>query len=43
MLGALPNPGHEAIVDLERHGTLRGVVTQNVDGLHQLAGSTRSW
>jgi len=42
MLRALPNPGHEAIVELERRGTLLGVVTQNVDGLHQQAGSEPS-
>ncbi|MFN3200883.1 MAG: SIR2 family NAD-dependent protein deacylase [Bradymonadia bacterium] len=33
-----PNPGHEALVDLERQGRLLGVITQNVDGLHQAAG-----
>ena len=36
---AEPNAGHEAIVDLERLGKLHGVVTQNVDGLHQKAGT----
>ena len=36
-----PNPAHEALVDLERLGRLHGIVTQNVDNLHQLAGSTR--
>ena len=36
---AEPNPGHRAIVDLERRGTLHAVVTQNVDGLHQRAGN----
>jgi NAD-dependent deacetylase len=40
MLGDIePNPGHRAIVELERRGLVLGVVTQNVDGLHQLAGS----
>lgn len=34
-----PNAGHFAIADLERAGHLNGVVTQNVDGLHQAAGS----
>jgi NAD-dependent deacetylase len=34
-----PNPGHRALVDLERTGRLDTLVTQNVDGLHQLAGS----
>lgn len=37
--GAEPNPAHRALVDLERAGHLRGVVTQNTDGLHQKAGS----
>jgi len=35
---ARPNPGHIALVALERSGQLDTVVTQNVDGLHQLAG-----
>lgn len=35
-----PNAGHRAIADLERTGRGHGVVTQNIDGLHQLAGST---
>ena len=35
---AEPNPGHLALVDLERRGKLLAVVTQNVDGLHQKAG-----
>jgi NAD-dependent deacetylase len=34
----LPNRGHDAVVDLWRAGRLAGVVTQNVDGLHQAAG-----
>jgi NAD-dependent deacetylase len=34
-----PNPGHAALVDLERQGRLRALVTQNIDGLHQAAGS----
>ncbi|GAA1551927.1 NAD-dependent protein deacetylase [Kribbella hippodromi] len=37
---AEPNPGHLALVDLERQGRLTGLVTQNVDGLHQKAGSS---
>jgi NAD-dependent deacetylase len=36
---AEPNPGHRAIVDLERQGRLHLVATQNIDGLHQLAGN----
>jgi NAD-dependent deacetylase len=34
-----PNVGHEAVVELERLGLVAAVVTQNVDGLHQRAGS----
>ena len=34
-----PNPAHEAIADLERRGLVRGVITQNVDRLHRMAGS----
>jgi NAD-dependent deacetylase len=34
-----PNPGHVALVELERQGRLRALVTQNIDGLHQAAGS----
>ncbi len=37
---AEPNAGHRALVDLERSGRLRALVTQNIDGLHQKAGST---
>jgi NAD-dependent SIR2 family protein deacetylase len=36
---ALPNSGHVAIADLERRGLLSGIITQNVDGLHQAAGA----
>jgi NAD-dependent deacetylase len=36
---AEPNAGHRAIVALERQGKLHAVVTQNVDGLHQRAGT----
>jgi NAD-dependent SIR2 family protein deacetylase len=38
---ATPNAGHRAVADLEDRGLLTGVVTQNVDGLHQ-AGGARS-
>jgi hypothetical protein len=34
-----PNPGHTALVELERRGKLHTLITQNVDGLHQRAGS----
>jgi NAD-dependent deacetylase len=36
---AAPNAGHIAIARLEEMGVVRGVVTQNIDGLHQEAGS----
>ena len=36
---ANPNPGHVALADLERSGILRSVITQNVDDLHNRAGS----
>jgi NAD-dependent SIR2 family protein deacetylase len=36
---ARPNPAHLALAALERAGVVSGVVTQNVDGLHQAAGS----
>lgn len=36
-----PNKAHYALVELEKQGKLLGIVTQNVDGLHQLAGSTK--
>jgi NAD-dependent SIR2 family protein deacetylase len=39
MAGAEPNDGHRAVVDLQAHGLLDGIVTQNVDGLHQAAGA----
>ena len=37
---ARPNAGHAALVDLERQGRLRALLTQNIDGLHQRAGSS---
>jgi NAD-dependent deacetylase len=36
---AQPNGAHEALAKLERGGKLQAVVTQNIDGLHQAAGS----
>ncbi|MER7739743.1 NAD-dependent protein deacetylase [Streptomyces sp. NPDC096538] len=36
---ALPNAGHRAVAAFARHGLVSGVITQNVDGLHQAAGS----
>lgn len=37
--GAKPNRAHLRLAELEREGRLRAVVTQNIDGLHQAAGS----
>lgn len=37
--GAKPNKAHLALAKLEREGRLRAVITQNIDGLHQAAGS----
>lgn len=37
---AKPNAGHLALVALERRGTLDTLITQNIDGLHQMAGSS---
>ena len=42
-LEAKPNPAHKKLAQLEEAGKLRSVVTQNIDGLHQLAGSRRVW
>ncbi|MEQ4717198.1 NAD-dependent protein deacetylase [Nonomuraea sp. B19D2] len=38
---ARPNAGHRAVAELERRGLIAGIVTQNVDGLHQAAGARR--
>lgn len=38
-LDAKPNAAHRKLAELERQGKLRAVITQNIDGLHQLAGS----
>ncbi|MGI5289519.1 NAD-dependent protein deacetylase [Nonomuraea polychroma] len=38
---ARPNAGHRAVAALERHGLLAGILTQNVDGLHQAGGARR--
>ncbi len=37
---ARPNPAHVALAELERRGKLAAVITQNIDGLHQEAGSS---
>jgi NAD-dependent deacetylase len=39
LLAAEPNAGHRALVDLEQSGRLDTLVTQNIDGLHQKAGT----
>lgn len=36
---AVPNKAHAALAKLEREGKLKAVITQNIDGLHQKAGS----
>lgn len=42
-LEAKPNACHLRLAELEQEGRLRSVVTQNIDGLHQAAGSKRVW
>jgi NAD-dependent protein deacetylase/lipoamidase len=39
LAAAEPNDGHRALAELEEHGWIRAIVTQNVDGLHRRAGS----
>ncbi len=41
LLEAKPNPAHYALARLEEAGLLKAVITQNIDGLHQKAGSKR--
>jgi NAD-dependent deacetylase len=38
---AEPNPGHIALAELEKMGILRTLITQNIDGLHAVAGSKK--
>ena len=38
--GKAPNPGHRALVELERQNRLHLLITQNVDGLHRAAGTS---
>ncbi|MDO4864583.1 MAG: NAD-dependent protein deacylase [Ruminococcus sp.] len=40
-LSAKPNPAHLKLAQLEEEGKLTAIVTQNIDGLHQIAGSKR--
>ena len=42
-LDAQPNAAHKKLAELEQAGKLNSVVTQNIDGLHQSAGSKRVW
>jgi NAD-dependent deacetylase len=37
---ALPSPGHIALAELEKKGRLHALITQNIDGLHQKAGTS---
>lgn len=41
LLTALPNPAHKALATLEEMGYLKVIITQNIDNLHQRAGSRR--
>ena len=41
MLAAQPNAAHETLAELEATGRLQAVITQNIDALHQRAGSRR--
>lgn len=41
LLDAQPNPAHCKLAELEKEGKLTAVVTQNIDGLHQAAGSRK--
>ncbi len=40
MREAQPNDGHKAIVAIEQLGKLKGLIMQNIDGLHQMAGTS---
>ena len=42
-LTAKPNAAHKKLAQLEAAGKLKSIVTQNIDGLHQAAGSRRVW
>ena len=39
VVDAKPNKGHEVMAEMEQKGLLNGIITQNIDGLHQKAGS----
>ncbi len=40
---AQPNAGHYALAEMEKRGLLKGLITQNIDGLHIKAGSEKVW
>lgn len=40
---AKPNACHKALAELEKQGKVKAIITQNIDGLHQLAGSKTVW
>ncbi len=40
---AQPNPGHFALAQMEERGYMKGLITQNIDGLHVKAGSKNVW
>jgi NAD-dependent deacetylase len=40
LLGKKPNPAHQALAEMAQQGWLQGIVTQNIDNLHQQAGSS---
>jgi NAD-dependent deacetylase len=40
IFAAKPSPAHVALSDLEKKGFLKAIITQNVDGLHQVAGNS---
>ena len=42
-LDVQPNAAHQKLAELERAGKLKAIVTQNIDGLHQKAGSKTIW
>ena len=41
--GVKPNKAHEKLAQWEKEGKLKAVITQNIDGLHQMAGSEKVW